>query len=390
MKKEAALVLSLGLLGAVAFAQSSGPSLEFHGYMNYGMSLVNNGSGTNLLAYGSDSGIDVGRFQLDATYTADSWGLVFRLRDDSPSMSGPASQVYFRRAYGWVDILNGLITLQAGVLGDYSWDSNNFQHFGTLDGDMGVQVQLKPLIGLNFGAFLPTALNGTFENPFENSNGTPGAWNNMVVGGRYDFMDVGYLSAGYSFGGEGNINAIMTTLTPYLWAGFGYTGSDQLTAKAELAYTNSSVAGNNYFYADEQLGYTSGATNLVLYAEEQLNRKALDGTSAILHLQPSIDYTYDIFDIGAFFSFLTDGTSSGYGPGAWLKTNVAKSTSVVLGAEYDLGSARAATSQPGSYWGRYMYWTGNYDPFGGPFQPNALATQSNNEFRAYLDFVWSF
>jgi hypothetical protein len=372
MKKTLVFVLLLGLVGAFVFAQDA-PALKFNGYMNFGAQINNDGTNTNLIALGSDSW-QIGRFQLEGKYAASNWGWAFRMRNDV-AFTTKTPSLYLARVWGWVDALNGMVTVKAGKLDDYSWASNNWSQFGNFDGTVGIQLQLKPVAGLNFGVFLPTMLNGT------DTNLASDAFSAITIGGMYSMDNMGYVSLGYRLGNTTNGQV------PYFWAGLGYTGMSALTAKAEMKLNNDPVAANNYFYVNEQLGYDMAPLNVNLWAEQQFNSSSPDGTNMILHFQPSVDYTMGSWNLGAFFSFLTDSTSSGYGPGIWAKATVADGATVAFGGEYDLGTAVSNTQQSA---GMATNVTGNYDPIGGTYGTSALDTQANNQFRAYVDFVWKF
>jgi hypothetical protein len=367
MKKTLVFVLLLGLVGAFVFAQDA-PALKFNGYMNFGAAITNDTVNTNVVAQGQDSGT-IGRFQLQGAYTASNWGWAFKMRENANWIVGTGltagQPLYLSQAWGWVGILNGMVQLNAGKLADYTWSSNGWQSFGNLDGAFGVQLQLKPVAGLNLGVFLPTMLNTNTTNTASDAFGA------MLIGANYTMDNMGYISLGYQLGNATN------GVDPYFYAGLSYTGMSALTAVVELQLLNTSTAASNYFYIDEQLAYNMAPLNLQLYASQQLNNSAA-AVSSILHFQPSVDYTMGAWNLGAFFSYSMDSNISGYAPGIWAKATVATGATVELGAEYDLGTAAqndVARSEM-------------HNQLVGP--GGALTPQSNNLIKAYVDFVWSF
>ena len=114
------------------------------------------------------------RFNFQGTINGDIWGLNFRLREDdnwdqglnnvkvtnstgTDKISIPSAPG-FRRLYGWLEPLPGVIRVVVGRLSGYEWatgDAGGFSTLGNLDGAVGAQLQIKPIDGLNFGAFLP-------------------------------------------------------------------------------------------------------------------------------------------------------------------------------------------------------------------------------------------
>lgn len=366
MKKTLVFVLLLGIIGTFAFAQSAAPALKFTGYMNFGAQIYNDGTNTNLVALGSDSWTQ-GRLYLNGSYTTDTWGLAFRLAKDgsiTPALSNANANLYIDEVWGWTSILNGMVKFEAGQLADYSWASNGWMNFGNFDsGKPGIQLQLLPVTGLNFGVYLPIRINGNQTNLLSDAMAT------LAIGANYTATGIGYLSLGYQLGQ--NATGVDAT-SPYLWAGVGYTGMSALTAKVELKMLSDSNTALNYTYINQQIGYNMAPLNLTLWAEEQLNGTGTPGT--ILHFQPVVDYTVGAWDLGAFFSYLTDSTSTGYGPGVFAKATVAKGATIAIGAEYDAGTAVSATQNTSG--GQKTNVIGApYDPIGGTWTPGtALQT----------------
>jgi len=355
MKKTLVFVLLLGLVGAFVFAQDA-PALQFNGYMNFGALVSSQASTTNLQSYGQDSWT-AGRFQLEGKYAADNWGWAFRIRDDGPWTSG--QPLYLKRAYGWTTILNGMVKFQAGRLGDYAWSSNGWMSFGNRDGATGVQLDVMPVAGADIGFFLPTYSKGS------DTVQASTAFNNFKVGASYS-NDMLYAALGYDMGAQA------------LWIGAQYTGMSALTAEVESQIVLTSNDVNNYVYVDEHVAYDMSPLAVGLYAEQQFNSNS--SVSTILRFTPSVDYTMDVWTIGAFGTFITDTTDSGYGFGAHAKATVGKTASIALGAEYDLGNLAPANTSELS----------NGAVLGGTYATSGPTALTDNLLRAYLDFVWSF
>jgi len=385
MKKALLCVLLLGFLGSFAFAQTAtAPALVWNGYANFGLMLWNDGTNNNLATIGSDSWTN-GRLQLEGKYAASNYGWAIRLRDDNPF---GGQNLYFKRDWGWVTGLNGMLTVQAGRLGDYSWSTNGWQNFGGLDGMTGVQFQLAPISGLNVGLFLQAPGSGTYTGtnlvPAAGAIGSATSAYNLAnlasgvypltVGGRYTVGTAGYVAAGYYLNAD------------ELWLGAGYTGMSALTAKVEALMLNTSTAASNFFYVDEQVAYNMAPLNLQLYAEQQFNNSAA-ANAMVVHLQPSVDYTVSIWNLAGYFTYLMDSSNSGYGLGVRAMASVNANATIAIGGQYDLGTLASANQQAH----QNTIDTALYDPLGGPFYGNgALITQANPQYRLYIDLVTKF
>jgi len=348
MKKALVFVLILGFLGTLAFAQSSG--MTWNGYADFG-GLISSSSGTtNFEAYGTDAW-DSGRFQLEGKYSADNYGLAFRLRDSN--FTDSKQPILVKRAWGWVDLANGMVRLNGGLLGDYTWSTNEYSSFGNFDGKAGLQVQIMPVKGVNFGVFVPTWLNGNSTNLLSD------AFNAIVFGGSYT-SDMLYLAAGYDLGKNN------------LWFGANYTGMKNLTAYVESSNTVGGTGGNN-FYFDEYVAYDLGQMTVGTYADQYFET----GLSQF-HFSPQFSYTMDKLTLGLRADIALSGSDMGYGAGAYAKLAVADNAWVQAGAGYDAGTVAPTDPQQTVY-----------DPvyFGGPF---ATTATSQSLVRAFVDFGSKF
>lgn len=359
MKKTLVFVLVLGLLGAMAFAQSA-PALQWTGYLNSGAVLssttVGSNTYTNMSFYGSDAGKPY-RVNIMGKYAADNWGMYFRFRNQSVPDAD-----YFPRIYGWVTAANGMVKLMAGRLGTYDYSTNGWQSFGNQDTAYGLQAELMPVKGLTIGVFAPLVDGSTTTNSLN--------WvmNSLQSGFMYSMDNVGYISAGLDAGNH------------FFWVGLSYTGMAALTAVIEAKDLMSATEANNYFYTDQHFAYNMAPLNIGLWAEEQFNAKPAAGApSTMWRVMPSVDYTMDVYNFGAFVNVLGDGTNTGFGPGAWAKVNVAKGVSTTLSLQYDttISTGESAPTINGSA------------NLSGPWSI-ANFTKTDGYMLVDLDFIWSF
>ena len=351
MKKALLFAVLLGLIGSLAFAQSAG-TLTWNGYVDNGALITNQGSTTNLTAYGTDSWT-AGRLQLEGKYTADTYGWAFRLRDDGPWAGSTAGQpLYLKRAWGWVNLLNGMVNVQAGRLGDYSISTNQWQSFGNFDGSTGVLAKVMPVKGATIGVFLPTWNSGTATDTLSN------AFSALVFGGSYS-SDMLYAAAGYNLGSK------------TAWLGLTYSGMKDLTAYLE---SSDSFGTTSSYYLDEYVSYAMGNMAIGTYAEQQFG-----GTNFLMHFSPQFTYTMDKVVLGLRGDFATDSVSNGYGVGAYAKVNVASSAWLTFGAGYDGGTAAPPDASQTVF-----------DPLYGPQSSGAFGTQANALTRVFIDLGTKF
>jgi hypothetical protein len=334
--------------------------LTWNGYIDNGALITSQGGTSNLTAYGTDSWT-AGRIQLEGKYKADNYGWAFRLRNDGPwakttdtsgDVIAAGSGLYFKRAWGWVDMLNGMVEVQAGRLGDYSISTNQWQSFGAFDGSTGILAKVMPVKGVTLGLFLPTWNSGTATDTVSNAFGA------MALGGSYS-SDMIYAAAGYDLGGK------------FAWLGLSYSGMKDLTAYLE---SKDSFGATSSYYLDEYVDYAMGNMTVGTYAEQQFG-----GTNFLMHFSPQFTYTMDKVVLGLRGDFATDSVSTGYGVGAYAKLNVASSAWLTFGAGYDGGTAAPTNGSQTVF-----------DPLYGPQSSGAFATQASALTRVFIDLGTKF
>jgi hypothetical protein len=148
MKKALVPLLILAAAGGL-FAQE----LKFDGYLNSGLGFLSSDeedADSALRAFGVDSEQWGYRFRLNGSFTGEKGnaGVKFRFQSQSRVDAGYFSIPY---AYGWVSLLNSLITVTGGLVDDGVWNSGG----GILDDDvgegLGALVKISPVGGLDLG-----------------------------------------------------------------------------------------------------------------------------------------------------------------------------------------------------------------------------------------------
>jgi len=151
MKKLIVLLLAFAMVGAVFAADAPAPALTFNGYLNTGFQYDTTSDLVKL--YGAYAG-KTSRLRLNAAYTNGDFGVNFRYQSNDSATAPSVTQ-----ALVWGNLFNKMVTFKAGELNDYTW-ATPYNSFGNFDGQTGIQVQLKPIAGLNFGVFVPVTAAG--------------------------------------------------------------------------------------------------------------------------------------------------------------------------------------------------------------------------------------
>ena len=328
------LLSALVLLATSAFAQAAAPAaaptMAFTGALYTGTIAQAIGSSTPTLGIWDPVNQTKSRFNFQGTVKADSWGLNFRLREDDNWQQGyDANNPSFRRLYGWMEPIPQ-IRVAVGRLSGYEWatgDAGGFSTLGNLDGAVGAQLQIKPIDGLNFGAFVPFTY-GT------GSTYVPGmtvseALDFAAFGFKYTVKGLGDIEAGYWLADNSLANTGSSSFYQYpkAWFGLEYVGTENLIALIESQFAISKISANNYAYFDEQVSYQMDQLGLTLYAEQLIYSTSAAG--AFFAFRPVVDYAVGNVDVGAYAEVVATTNDSyngklGYAFGPFVKVTVAK------------------------------------------------------------------
>jgi len=103
----------------------------------------------------NEDGVDGVRALLNAIVYNESRGVKIGIRADygNNSWRGDYSDIYFYNAYGWVNLLNNKVNVKAGIIDDGVWVSPGAGEYN-YSTNRGLRVELKPMEGLNTGAFM--------------------------------------------------------------------------------------------------------------------------------------------------------------------------------------------------------------------------------------------
>jgi hypothetical protein len=399
------LLSALVLIAASAFAQAAAPAaaptMAFTGALYTGTIAQSINGDTPTLGIWDPVNQVMSRFNWQGTVKADTWGLNFRLReDDNWQQLKDSNFSAFRRLYGWLEPVPGVVRVVVGRLSGYEWatgDAGGFSTLGSLDGAVGAQLQIKPIDGLNFGAFLPfTYGNGGNYLP---SVSLIEAVSFLAVGAKYTLNGVGDIEGGYMAAADmppGVYNTQQTGSSnfyafPKAWFGFEYIGTQNLVALLESQFAVSRNSHVNYAYLDEQVSYQMDQLGLTLYAEQLLWGNSTQGTN--LGFRPVVDYTIGNVDVGVYGELVYSNATGlagnwGYGGGPFVKVTVAKNVYMRLQPEFGGGDV----TPPINGAPLQDYPGDNGSP---PYQAANGLTQgwaplANSYWQVFLNFVVSF
>lgn len=336
MKKLFVLLLAFAMV-AGAFAQ-----VNFTGYLDTGFMIEKEGSAdAEVSLYGDDSGTQ-SRFNLAGAYSNENVGVTFRLRVQGDfDGAAPAPQIFMNRGFVWAKMFDDMVKVQAGRLGDYTW-ATWVNYFGNLDTKTGVQLQIMPMDGLNFGLFMPVttaavALEDTFKS--------------LVIGAAYSAEDFGKFVAGVKLSPlDDSMDA---------WAGAQITAVENLVVYVEYEGTDlgNDVTGATYLF--EEIDYTMGDLNFGIDLEQQF--WANDALDMGLSFGPYVNYTIEAITLGGQFTYYTADDSG-------MLINPYAKYAVGPGALIEFGA--------------YLY--------SGDIQDVEATALTDNTTQIYLSFTWSF
>ncbi|MDR3172128.1 MAG: hypothetical protein LBU17_10980 [Treponema sp.] len=296
MKKLIALSIVFCVLVGGAFAQEEG--LKFSGALKTGInfSATSEKSQTDddgnpiapdpvIKMYNDDADKDFGRFDLNATYTKDNYGVVLGIRAQKEA----GLPLSLRNGYLWTELINNKLNIKVGKIDDSVWTGGGLQDFNISTG-WGARFEVKPIDGLNVGLFLtgPDA-NGEAGIPtftLANGQGFPSGVDFLLetaIGVQYE-SDAFAVSAGLKLDGQGD------------GKGTGIIESDDFHDPEGIIakYTTDSFTGNV-----QDGGYDNKAG---IGAYLGVNIKAVDKLTAIIEAAFS--------NLGAFGGKIEDGELS--------------------------------------------------------------------------------
>jgi len=272
MKKLIVLLLTIAMVGAVYAEEAPAPVLKWSGLLNTGFQYDN---GTDsLYLYGQNAG-KASRLRLNADYTNGDFGVHFRLQTDDATTTAFS----IKHALVWGNLFNNMATFKVGLLNDSTW-ATPYNSFGSLDGKKGVQLQVKPIKGLNVGAFMPLDTTKTVP-----AGDVP---KDMTFAGKYSISGIADVLAGLNLG-------VAPTTKTEAYGSVNVTAIENLTAIVEADLTDISDIANT-LALDEYASYAMGNLAVGAYLEQVF------GSPFGWTIAPEVSYTIDKAEVGGSFT----------------------------------------------------------------------------------------
>lgn len=213
MKKALIVLLILGVAGGV-FAQD----ITWSGSVGTGVFFqVGDKTDDDVIVFADDDDDGVPIIaKLGAVYDAGDWGLklgtVGKWNEDEGYMK-------FHNAYGWMNFIDGILNVKAGMIDDGVWGTGEYIDTGFATGG-GMRIEVKPITGLNFGVFFSWPNGGAGPNEIKDWFQT------TAFGFEYD---AGTWKANASAKLYSEVDAERGDTDFDITAGFGFYGIDRLS-----------------------------------------------------------------------------------------------------------------------------------------------------------------
>jgi hypothetical protein len=275
MKKLIVLLLTIAMVGAVFAEEAPAPVLKWSGLLNTGFQYDN--STDSLYLYGQNAG-KASRLRLNADYTNGDFGVHFRLQTDDATTTAFS----IKHALVWGNLFNNMATFKVGLLNDSTW-ATPYNSFGSLDGKKGVQLQVKPIKGLNVGAFMPLM-------PLDTTKTVPAGDvpKDMTFAGKYSISGIADVLAGLNLG-------VAPTTKTEAYGSVNVTAIENLTAIVEADLTDISDIANT-LSLDEYASYAMGNLAVGAYLEQDF------GSTFGWTIAPEVSYAIDKAEVGGSFT----------------------------------------------------------------------------------------
>lgn len=260
-------------------------SIDFSGSIQTGVNAYfDKETGNGVVMYSdeydtNDAGVAV---ILDGSVAKDNYGAEFEVTADN------GIGFDFSYGYGWASFLDNLFTVKVGKVDDDSWVTHGDLEIDFTD-DYGFQLNLQPIEGLSFG-FSSSIPNVMDMDAWLDGLSFAGAYTNDAFA-----IQLGYLIAGEAY------------------AGFDFTGVENLTANAEAYIQNIGVEDSSVFTTLTQtIGYSFGDIYAGILCTEEID--TAEDAKPLVCLEPAVEYAANdnvLLYLGAGFT-LCDGFDSFY------------------------------------------------------------------------------
>lgn len=330
MKKVLVVLLILAVAGGV-FAQD----LTWSGTVETGIHINKQDGADDVLVWAdNDDGVYGVRAKLQAAITGDNWGFKVGYKvETSDAIYRSAAQLY--NGYGWLDLLNKMINVKAGLIDDDVWTTKGDEDWGIATG-LGVRLEVAPIEGLNVGFFLTWPDDTAGVNASATGSAAIGQFFQETAIGFSYTADAFYVSGGVKLDSDGDTaGAAATDVDEDMRAifGFGYTGLPALTAKIEANLEHLGNGDERDVWLNETIAYQVMDPLLVgAVLTEKLNNTAGNADDLYLKIKPYVEYKLnDTMTVGAAIPVeLQDGLNE-IGVNPWFKYAASDTASFKIG-----------------------------------------------------------
>ncbi|MDR1374434.1 MAG: hypothetical protein LBJ24_05615, partial [Treponema sp.] len=197
MRKVLALLFIAA--GAGLFAQD----IKFDGYFNSGVGLISSDRkemrggeeetvNPRFKAFGVDSEQWGYRFRLNASVTNKDGNAGFKVRLQSQSRTDRNGWIGLPYAYGWVSFFDKMLTLNAGIVDNATWESGGAILNEDMGEGLGILAAVSPIENLNLGI-------GTYLINTQSSSNNNSLFENNAAGINFADVDITPWNAKYTF-----------------------------------------------------------------------------------------------------------------------------------------------------------------------------------------------
>lgn len=266
MKKSFVLFVALVLFQATAHAQT-GDAVKISIELDTGARDVFTFSGSSrtdaVSLYDVNSG-EPSRFRvgLGVTSIDGNWGITTRLESGLKAGGFAAS---WNRALVWGKVLDNLLTVKAGLLDEeafsFTWRPWGVENIwgAQFDGNIGVELQVRPVGGLTVGYIFPIVDGVKFDNSLKGS----------YIAAAYEMSAVFTLVAG--------VQLVSVPNSSDAWLGLDVKAWEGLTARLAAQATDIGDAHTSWLEIYQEAGYILAGLGLNLKAWEEVYALADSG-----------------------------------------------------------------------------------------------------------------
>jgi hypothetical protein len=287
------LLVVFAVVGAAAFADGTAatPKMTYSVGTWSGLGISNAATGNTFTSYDYNwVGAGAVRFSMDYTSADGNAGFNSRLQMiGNPASIGngamdPNYSVNFNQLNAWGKFFNGMVTVRAGMLDDYTIATPIWNNWGNTDGKVGVYLDFAPVAGLDLGVFqpIPSGTGDVLSNIL-----TPAGTGHTTIGASYKAANVVQVWGGTVLSSTTTASTATSAAADVVYFAGNLLAVKGLTAEFEGAATL--YSDGTALTALENVGYAMGPLTVASFIGEG---DTATGTFS-WGIEPSISYNID-------------------------------------------------------------------------------------------------